>query len=113
MELSKLKHLQRYMTPYELRYKKLEYIPQIHQLSTTFISTIEEVFENLDTVEIGMTSSNSIIEPIVNSNFGNKFQHQNGKNQHQHIHKNTSKQYQQRNTSQQYQPISYQRHRTS
>ena len=54
-----------------------------------------------------------MIEPIVNQNFGNTFQHQNGPNQRQYIQKNTSQQYQHKNTSQQYQLISYQISRTS
>ena len=39
-----------------------------------------------------MNPSHSIIEPIVSSNFGNKFQHQNVPNQRQRTHKNTSQQ---------------------
>ena len=46
-----------------------------------------------------MTPSHLVIEPIVDRNFGNKFQHQNGPNQRQRI---------QKITSQQYKPISYQ-----
>ena len=78
-----------------------------------------------------MNPSHSIIEPIVNRNFFNTFQHQNGPNQRQHTHKNnsqqqqhintsqqkqhrnTSQQYQHINNSQQYQKISFQRPRTS
>ena len=101
------------MTLYELDYEKFECLPQIHQLSTTFISTIEEFFEILETVDIYVTLPHSIIETILNRDFGNKFQHQNGPNQLQHIHKNTSQQYQQRNTIKQYQPRSYQIPRTS
>ena len=63
------------MTPFELDYIKFERLPQIHQLSTTFTSTIEEVFETLDTAYINMISLNSMIEPIVNHIFGNTFQH--------------------------------------
>ena len=44
MELSKLKNIQRYMTPFELCYRKFECIPKIQQLSTTFTPTTEEVF---------------------------------------------------------------------
>ena len=113
MELSKLKHLQIYMTIYEPDDNFFECIPQSHHISTAFTSTIEEVFENIETTDIDMTSSHSMIEPIVNRDFGNQFQHQNGTNQHQHIHKNTNKQYEQRKNSQQYQPIFYQRLRTS
>ena len=93
MELSKLKNIQRYMTPFELCYRKFECIPKIHQLSTTFTPTPEEVFETLYTAYIGIKSSHSIIEPIVNRNFWNTFQRQNGPNQHQHTQKNTSQRY--------------------
>ena len=55
MKLSKLKHLQRYMTPFELDYRNFELLPQSHQLSTTFTSTIEEVFETLETEDIDIT----------------------------------------------------------
>ena len=34
-----------------------------------------------------MSTAHSVIETIVNGNFGNKFQHQNGPNQQQHIYK--------------------------
>ena len=78
------------MTPYELDYRKFERLPQSHQLSTKFTSTIKEVFETLDTFDIYMTSSHSMIEPIVNRNYGNIFQHNNGPNQFQHIQKNTN-----------------------
>ena len=80
MKLSKLKHIQRYTTPYELDYRKFECLPQIYQLSTTCTSTIEEVFETLETAYIDMASSHSMIEPIINWNLGNIFQHQNGPN---------------------------------
>ena len=96
MELSNFKHLQRYMTSFEIYYRKFERLPQIQQLSTTFNPTIEEVFETLDTADIDMSSSHSMIKPIVNHNFGNKFQHHNGPNQRQHPYKNTSQNYQRR-----------------
>ena len=47
MELSKLKHLQLYMTIFELNYRMFELLPQIHQLSTTSTYKIEELFETL------------------------------------------------------------------
>ena len=50
---------------------------------------MEETFETLETADIDMHPSKSIIEPIVNSNFGNILKHQNGKNQHQRTHKKT------------------------
>ena len=87
MELSKLKRIQRYMNPFELDYIKYERHPQSQQLSTTFIPTIKELFETLETSDIYMTSSHSIIEPIVNRDFGNMFQHHNGPNQRQQTHK--------------------------
>ena len=90
MELSKLKHLQWYMTTFELYYRRFERLPQRHKISTIFYSTIEEFFETLKTAYIDITTAHSIIESIVNRDFGNKFQHQNGPNQCQHIHKNTS-----------------------
>ena len=49
MELLKLKHLQQYMSIFELEYIHFERIPQRHQLTTTFHFTIEEVFETLKT----------------------------------------------------------------
>ena len=92
------------MTPFELDYRNFERLPQIHQLFTIFNSTIEKFLKTLETADIDMTKSHSIIGPIVNRNLGNTFQHQNKQNQRQHIHKNTS---------QHCQPISYQRPRTS
>ena len=117
MELSKLKHLQRYRTPFELDYRRFDRQKQIQQLSITFSPKIEEIFETLETADIDITSSHSIIETIVNRNFANTLQHQNGPIQRQQTHKNTSQQhqyrntskkYQHRNTSKQYQPISFQ-----
>ena len=78
-----------------------------------------------------MNPPHSIINPIVNRNFGNKFHHQNGPNKRQHTNKNAShkyhnittrqqyqnrnngQQHKHRNPSEQYQTISLQRHRTS
>ena len=94
MEMTKWKHLQRYMTPYKIYYREFECQTQSHQLSTASTSTIEEVFETLDTVDIDMESSHSMIEPIFNRNFSNTFQHQNEPNQRQLIHKHTGQQYQ-------------------
>ena len=105
MGVSKLKHLQRYMTPFELDYRSFEHQPQSQQLSLTFTPKIEEIFESLETSDIDITPSHSIIEPIVNRNFGNIFQHHNGPNQFQNKHKNTSQQHQHINTSQQYQEL--------
>ena len=86
--------------PFELDYRKFEHLPQIHQLSTTFTYTTEEVFETLQKVDIDTISSHSTIEAIVNRNFVNTFQHQNVPNQRQHTHKK-SQLYQHKNTSKQ------------
>ena len=103
MELSKLKHLQRYTTSFELEFRRFERQPQSNHPSITFTPKTEEIFETLETADIDMNPSHSMIEPIINRNFGNTSQHQNGPNQHQHTHKNISQQYQHRNTRQQYQ----------
>ena len=42
------------MTPFELYYIKCEPLSQRHQLSTIFYSTIEEVFETLETADVDM-----------------------------------------------------------
>ena len=47
MELSKLNHLQRYMTEFELNYINFEQKPQRHQPSNKFQFTIEEFVETL------------------------------------------------------------------
>ena len=52
MELSKLKHLQFHITNFELEYIKFKWVPKIYQISTTFQSTIEEVFETLETAYV-------------------------------------------------------------
>ena len=69
--LSKLKYLQIYMTPFQLYYRNFERLPQSHQIPTTFTPTIKEVSGNLDIADTYMTSSHSIIEPIINRSFGN------------------------------------------
>ena len=81
------------MTNFELNYKKIERLPQRHQLSTIFKYTIGEVLETIETEDVDTSTSRSIIEPILNHNFDNTFQHQNGPNQRQHIHKNTIQHY--------------------
>ena len=53
-ELSKLRHIQLYLTTIKLDYIKFERLPQIQQLSTTIQYTIEEVFETLETADIDM-----------------------------------------------------------
>ena len=47
MELSTLKHLQGYITSFELYYRNFEHLPQIKQLSITLTPTIEGVLETL------------------------------------------------------------------
>ena len=86
------------MNPFELDYRNFERLPQRNQLSTIFNSKIEEIFEILEIeyIYIYITKSHYMIEPIVNWNFGNKFQHQNGPNQRQNTQKNTIQQYQTR-----------------
>ena len=54
---------------------------------------MDVIFENLETEDIDMNPYHSMIEPIVNMNFGNKFYHNNGPNKTQHTKKNTSQQY--------------------
>ena len=128
MELSKLKNIQFYMTSFEIEFRRFERQPQSNQLSIIFTPSMELIFETLETADIDSNPPNSIIEPIVKSNFGNTFHHQNGPDQRQHInnktshkyqhsttrqqyqHRNTGQQYQHRNSSQQYQPRSFQRH---
>ena len=58
MELSKLKHLQGYMTPFDLDYRKFECNPQSLKLSLTFTPKIEETFEITEIAEIDMTPPN-------------------------------------------------------
>ena len=80
MELSKLKHIQGYMTSFEVAFRKFERHPQSYQLKHTFVHSKEIIFETLETDDIDMNSYQSMIEPIVNRNFGNTFYHQNGPN---------------------------------
>ena len=131
MELSKLKNIQHYITSFEIDSRRFERQPQSDQLSIIFTPSMAVIFETLEAAYIEMNPSHSMIETIVNSNFGNTFQHQNATNQHQHTNKNNSQKYQHsntrqqyqhrntgqlhqhRNTSQQYQPRSFQISRTS
>ena len=80
MELSKLNHIQRYMTNFELDYIKFERLPQRHQISIIFKSSMKEVFETLETAGVDMSTSPSMIEPIVNLVFSNIFRHKIGPN---------------------------------
>ena len=55
---------------------------------------MELIFENLETEDIEMNPYHSMIEPIVNRNFGNKFHHHNGPNKRQHTNNILSQKYQ-------------------
>ena len=79
------------MTLFELDYRRFDRHPQIQQLSLTFTPKIEAIFETLETADLEITPSHSIIEPIINRNFGNKPQHKNGTKKRQNTHKNTFK----------------------
>ena len=78
-------------------------MPQSDQIKHTFDKSIEHTFETLDTAEIYMNTYHSMIEPIINRNFGNTFHHHNGKNKRQHTNKNSSQKYHQIISRQQYQ----------
>ena len=52
MEPSKFKHIQRYMTTFELDYIKFELLPQRHQLSTILQYKINESFETTETAYV-------------------------------------------------------------
>ena len=80
-----------------------EHQTQSQQLSLTFTLKIEEIFEALETVDIYMTPSDSMIKPIANRNFGNTYHHKNGPNQCEYTHQKNSQKHQHRNTRQQYQ----------
>ena len=90
MGLSKLGHLQPYIPTFQLKYRQFERLPPRHQISTRFNCTIEEIFETPERVHVDMSTGYSVIERIVNQNFGNTFQHHNEPNKLQQIHKNTS-----------------------
>ena len=62
MELSKFKYIQRYMNPFELYYRRFELHPQIQQLFLSFTPKMEEIFETLETADIYMNPSHSIIK---------------------------------------------------
>ena len=93
------------MTSFELDFKRFEHQPQSDQLSEIFTPSMEGTFKTLQTADIDMNPSHSMIEPIVNRNFRNTFHHQNVPNQRQHINKNASQRYQHSSTRQQYQHI--------
>ena len=93
MEISKLKHIQRYINNFELEYRKFEQPTQRHQRTTKSHFTTEEVFETLEIANVDMSKYHSTIDPVFKSNFGNNFHHKNIPNQRQHVHKNTIQQY--------------------
>ena len=99
MDISKLKHLQRCITPFDLDYRRFERQPQSQQLPLPFTPKIEEIYEILETSDLYMTPSHSMIEPIVRRNFVNTLHYHNVPNQRQPAHKTTSQQHQHRNTS--------------
>ena len=47
MELSNMKHLQRYMTSFEIEFRRFERKPQSNQLSIIFTPSMEVIFETL------------------------------------------------------------------
>ena len=96
MDLLKFKYLQCHIATIELENRQFEYKPQRHQISNTFQFTIEEIFKTLETADLYITTANysTLIETIVNRNFGNTFHFNNGKNWHQYLHKHTSQLYQ-------------------
>ena len=87
MELSNMKHIQQCMTSFEIEFGKFERQPLSDQLSNIFTPITEEIFGTIETADIDMNPSHSMVESVVNRNFGNKFQNQNGPNQRQHTHK--------------------------
>ena len=75
MELSKIKNPQHYMNLFELGFRRFELQPQSNQLSIIFNPSMELIFETLETADVDMNPSHSMIESIVNRNFGNTFHH--------------------------------------
>ena len=96
MDLLKSKYLQCHISTIELENRQFECNSQRHQLSNTFQFTIEEMFETLETADVYITTANysTLIETIVNRNFGNTFHFHNGPNWQQPLHKHTSQLYQ-------------------
>ena len=75
------------MSTFEIDYRRFERLPQIQYISNTLHFKMEEVVETLYTPDVDISTANSMIDTIVNINFGNIFHHQNGPNQHQHVYK--------------------------
>ena len=61
MELSKMKHLQSYMTSFELDFIRFERHTQSDQLAIIFTPSMEVIFENLQTSYIEINASHSMI----------------------------------------------------
>ena len=75
MEMPNMKHIQLCMTYFEIYFIRFECQPQSDQLSIILTPSIELIFKNLETSDIEMNPSHSIIEPIVNRKSGNTFHH--------------------------------------
>ena len=103
MELSKMKNIQRYMIYFEIYFRRFGRQPKSDQLSIIFTPSMEVIFDNIETADVGMNPYHSTIKPIIKRNFGNKFHHHNGSDQRQNTNKNASNQYNNSNTRQRYQ----------
>ena len=84
------------MTNCKIEYENLEQNLQRQELSSIFLLLNEELFENLETTNVDISTANFIIEHFSNKKVGNTCHYQNGPNQRQHIHKTTARQYQSR-----------------
>ena len=60
------------MTYLELYFRRFECQTQSSQISIIFNSSIELIFETLETADIDINPSHSIIDPIANRKFENK-----------------------------------------
>ena len=58
------------MNTFKLQCRKFELKARKHQLSTTCQHIVEEIFKTLETEDVCMPTSHSIIYPIANRNFG-------------------------------------------
>ena len=61
-----MKHIQLYITTFELEYRNVEQLSHRQQPPTTSQSTIVEVFETLETAYVDISTAHSMIEPIEN-----------------------------------------------
>ena len=57
MELSKLKHIQRYMNLFDINFRQFELQPQIYQLKYPLHQSIDIYFEYLEAADIEMNPS--------------------------------------------------------